>query len=222
MSVSSALLRRFRRWTSTGRHPNLARWSRNAWRLEQLEDRTVPTVVDLTAGAGRLPGTINGAVYAWTDVDGQSTGSGTFDSFVRIQRNTTEQGYNYDAANLSAQFDEGNTATFNHLLQLKNLPLVEYNGELYYQFRLDIFESQGDTNELLSLDEVQIFLTPTAPGSNANNGDADAYNSVTRKLVIGATAYTAVYDMDVPPGITNPDNSYVLLDAGDNSGNGKG
>src|SRR5262245_45624323 len=48
------------------------------------------TIVDLINGNG--PGTINGAMFEWTDFS--SSGTGNTDPFLRVQADGTEQGYN--------------------------------------------------------------------------------------------------------------------------------
>src|SRR5438067_1034133 len=82
--------------------------------LERLEDRTVPTVIDLASFPGQT-GSINGAIF--TGSTGHNTsGSGILDSFVRLDSNSgVEQGYNtnnyvYQANPITN--DAGNTPTF--------------------------------------------------------------------------------------------------------------
>ena len=79
------------------------RLNRIAPTLTQLEDRSVPAVLDLfTAGAS---GFLNSAKFVEV-VATTSTGTGVFDSFVRIQASSndsdgnpnTELGVNYDRA----------------------------------------------------------------------------------------------------------------------------
>src|SRR5262245_28375825 len=71
--------------------------------MEALEDRATPAILDLTAGglavtpAAATDGEINGAIYE-QGLTANSTGTGIFPSFVQIQKNGTEQGYNYDRA----------------------------------------------------------------------------------------------------------------------------
>src|SRR5438874_8753349 len=59
------------------------------WRLEQLEDRVLPTVIDLTtAGASGEP---SGAIFS--QFTASPGGSGAFNTFVRLNSNNAlEQG----------------------------------------------------------------------------------------------------------------------------------
>src|SRR5436190_10665546 len=100
-------------------------------------------------------GTINGAVFQTPEV--QPAGSGTFNTFVRIQHTGTEQGYNSDAA---PQFNE--KSTFDHSILLANIPIVIGDGGVgieegvaYREFRLDLNESTA--GGFLSLDGLQIW-----------------------------------------------------------------
>src|SRR5262249_37131760 len=88
------------------------------------------------------------------------SGTGTFNTFVQIQHNGIEQGYNTSAA--VHQFDESNSAQFNHSLLLANVPIVigdgshgTVEGMAYRQFVLDINEAAN--RGLLSLDNLQIW-----------------------------------------------------------------
>src|SRR5262249_17212526 len=130
------------------------RLSRPRLLLEPLESRIVPTVLDLTTmGAS---GTINGAILSQF---GQgSSGSGTFNSFVRVSKNQSiEQGYSTDFR--PVQFDE--TSSFTHAIQLKSVPVViGSDGQAYYQFVLDI--NQLSSSPLLSLDQLRLYVTDSA------------------------------------------------------------
>src|SRR5258708_4777312 len=72
-----------------------------------------PTV-DLANGNS---GSINGALYVWTDH--QPTGTGVIVPFVRIQRKGTEQGYNTSGSPLP--FDEKDPLNFTHDAKMKDL-----------------------------------------------------------------------------------------------------
>src|SRR5262245_3417670 len=64
-----------------------------AGRLEQLEDRVVPTVLDLTTPGAS--GMLNGAVFS--QLTQPSGGSGTINTFAKLStNNAVEQGYNTD------------------------------------------------------------------------------------------------------------------------------
>lgn len=143
-------------------------------------------MIDLTTAGNS--GTINGAQFFQYSAN-LPTGSGVFGPFLRVQNNGVESGYN---TNGTKQFDTM-TGAWTHAIQLGNIPLI--NG--YRQFSLDINESSGGTNPLLSLDQIQLFVT-----SNVN---LTGYSSGT---FAGATM---VYDMDAPFGNPTP-NNWVKLD----------
>src|SRR5262249_43982624 len=67
--------------------------------LEQLEDRTVPPVLDLTASAG-LTGILNNAIFTgvYSGNFNTSTGTGVIQPFLRVQDTPVEQGFNTEAA----------------------------------------------------------------------------------------------------------------------------
>jgi len=113
--------------------------------------------IDLTV-SGNF-GDIGGA--AFTTGQFQPAGSGAFNSFVQIQNNGTEQGYNTDA---SPQYDEKNSHNNNHSILLADVPIVVGDGTngtsegvLYREFLLDLNEPNGGTKRYLSLDSLQIW-----------------------------------------------------------------
>ena len=108
------------------------------------------TIIDLTAGGS---GGSNGALYVWTDIQG--TGSGVIDAFLRIQNRGTEQGYNHSLGH-NVPWDT-KPGTHTHDIQVEDLVIKNVSGIDYYEFLLDINESNGHDNELLSLDNIQIF-----------------------------------------------------------------
>jgi hypothetical protein len=139
-------------------------------------------------------GTINGAIFQ--QISPQSTGTGVIDPFVRLQRNVTEQGYNTDAR--PVQFDEKTDPNFTRSLLLSDVPIVNINGVNYRQFLLDINESNGQNREVLSLDQMQIFLGPA--------GDLNDYPNLGTK----------VYDLDAGS------DSVIKLNYDLNHGSGSG
>lgn len=153
------------------------------------------TVVDLSTTTNS--GIINGATYEFDKQ--QPSGTGVLNSFVRIQNNGNEQGYNTTVNNNNQlPFDES-FGNFTHDLQFSALEAS--NGE--FLFVLDIGEpvstnaNQGQQS-LLSLDGLKLFKTST-PGQNSSSVDL-AGNA---NGIIG----TLLYDMDAGG------DSYVLLDA---------
>ena len=162
----------------------------------------------------------------YTNANPQPTGTGYIDPFLRLQNNGSEQGYNTSADYIPAtngqdfQFDQKNpsfdgdpaiTSSFlgyTHDLLLSSVPIVNIGGVNYREFWLDINEPNG-SKSLLSLDQLQIFLSPT--GGLGVQGVSD-YNTTTRKL----NNLTAIYDLDA-----GGDN-YVKLDYALGSGSGSG
>ncbi len=92
--------------------------------------------------------TINNALFR--NCNQASTGTGVIDSFLRIQHNGTEQGYNTDG---DLQYNE--KTGFTHSLQLSAVPIVNIGGTDYREFLLDI--NQENNHPLLSLDALQIY-----------------------------------------------------------------
>jgi hypothetical protein len=113
------------------------------------------TVIDLTTRGARV--LYNGAIFE--QIDPRSTGSGVIDPFVRINPGgsvSCEQGYNTSARKL--EFDENSSPTFTHDLLLADVPSVHLPEGDFYQFMLDINQSNsGLTDHLLSLNKVEVY-----------------------------------------------------------------
>ncbi len=164
--------------------------------LEQLEDRTVPAMLDLTTlGAA---GTINGASFQQSDP--QPTGVGVIHDFLRIQSNSTgvEQGYNSDAR--PVQLDE-KSDPHTRAIHLSELPTVNIDGQTYRVILLGVNQSQGGSNGLISLDELRIY--------EADTSKVSGYNATTKQL----GGLNAIYDMG---------DNWVKLNSGLSHGNGSG
>src|SRR5687768_3290810 len=152
--------------------------------------------LDLTSAGSS--GSINGAIFS-TNVD-QPTGTGFINSFLRVQDNSNEDGFNTSATvgpinnALGTDMLAGN---FTRDITLGDIPTVIVGGVTYREFRLDINEPAGGTSELLSLDELQIYTSATGE----------------RTSLTGANL---VYDLDA-----GGDNA-VLMNYSLNSGSGSG
>src|SRR5262245_5875716 len=125
--------------------------------------------VDLTTAGDS--GVINDAVFQTGLL--QSAGTGVFNTFVQIQHNGTEQGYNSD--NSTEQFDEKNA--HHRSLLLANVPIVigdgtggTVEGVAYRQFVLDLNEANGGGKPFLSLDQLQLWQEEAGNLGNFGSG----------------------------------------------------
>src|SRR5262245_38409622 len=125
-------------------------------KVECLEDRVTPTVVDLSTAPG-LSDSINGAIF--TGATGHNnSGTGNFDPFLRVSSNQTiEQGFNTDAS--PKPLDDDNSHV--HSVPLTALQTVKKGGTTYVEFALDINQNNTPGDALLSLDELRLYLSPS-------------------------------------------------------------
>ncbi|HJZ94318.1 MAG TPA: SdrD B-like domain-containing protein [Gemmataceae bacterium] len=121
--------------------------------------------------------TANGAILRQSDAFADSS---QFQTFVRIQRNGVEQGYNTDAR--PVQFNELTAGGATHSLQLGSIPVVTINGVDYREFLLSV--NQTVRKPFVSLDELRIYVS--------DSGNLSGYNAKTRQLA----GLVPVYDMD--------------------------
>ena len=145
-------------------------------------------------------------------VDPQPTGTGYIDSFVRIQRHPSEQGYNTD--NRPVQFDEKTDATFTHSITVANVPIVNIGGTNYREFFLDLNENDSTHGQYLSLDKLQIFL-----GASGNLG-----NYVASGLTGTLNGLSPIYNLDTGvSGSGDLQDNWIKLDYSLNkNGSGQG
>jgi hypothetical protein len=118
-------------------------------------------VIDLTTAgfnSGFLTDAKGNQFFVTTDAT-QSTGSGNWDAFSRIQHNGNEQGYNTPTNHVLDNVDGSNT----HLVTLGQIPTVTSGGQVYRVFGLDINQVNSQPGALLSLNQVQIFSSTTDP-----------------------------------------------------------
>ena len=147
---------------------------RRRWRIDYLAAVLVlllfscahaaPVMYDLSyQGAVE---TVNGAIYQQWD-EPNPMGSGTIDAFLKIQGTGAQRGYNTDG---TPEFDTqsfGSPSGGLRTLLLSDIPVYENGGGSYREFCLDI--NQNQTHQILSLDDVEIYLETTA--------DIDSYPS---------------------------------------------
>jgi hypothetical protein len=153
------------------------------------------TIVDLINGNG--PGTINGAMFEWTD--SASTGTGIITPFLRVQADETEQGYN--TSNVAPPFDD-KTGVFTHNITFADLMTTEVTigGQNYFKILLDVNQSGNGNATFISLDQLQFYTSPTGSQNTTNLS------------LLGTLRYT--FNVD--------GSDKVLLDASRNSGSGQG
>jgi hypothetical protein len=161
-SPQPVLSRLYDRLFGNPRRQQGSQWRRHHNRpsLETLEDRTVPSVVDLTQMAS---GTLNGGVFSLFDE--QPAGSGVIDSFVRLHDlgpddTGTPEGHNTSGRNMGSpklNFDENSSPVFTRDLQLEDIPKVREGNAWYREFLLDVNEPNNSDIPLVSLNKVKIF-----------------------------------------------------------------
>jgi len=111
---------------------------------------------DLTTDTSVQQVAIEGAI--WTKLaSSDPTGSGIFESFLRVQKNGVEKGYNTDYRPI--QFDENSSAQFTRSFKLADVPQVKIGETIYREFQLDINQSSKDPEWYISLDKFQVWLT---------------------------------------------------------------
>ncbi|MER9299767.1 hypothetical protein NKI38_25185 [Mesorhizobium sp. M0621] len=119
------------------------------------------------------------------------SGTGNYDSFLRLQATNVEEGFNTD--------ENGNVldnkASFTHSLQYGDLVPIIVDGVEYIEFRLDLNESNNATSGEITLTDLKVYLS----GSGATLADYTA----------GFAGFDSVYSLDT---------SHLLIDANHGSG----
>jgi hypothetical protein len=173
-------------------------------------------VIDLkTAGfnSGFLTAAQGGTFFATTDAT-QSTGSGNWDAFSRIDAggsNTSEQGYNTPVNKVLDNVDGANT----HLITLGGIPTVtDASGQVWRVFGLDINQENSGTKPLLSLNQVQIFSSTTDPGAS---GVVTPATATTPPQIAFGAGFTQLFRLN---NSSNPNFFEIQLNAQLNAGSG--
>jgi hypothetical protein len=172
------------------------------------------TVIDLTtAGASNGVGSLAnlGGNFIVQQISPQSTGTGVIDSFLRIQQDGTERGFNTSVNNPPLDDKAGN---FTRALLLSEIPTVTIGGTDYLQFLLDI--NQNGNNKL-SLNQIEILQAASDPGLNFTIAEA----STTQEAVLGLTGGTEIFQMSNATKSLN-DAFEIQMDFSLNSGSGSG
>ncbi len=118
--------------------------------MTSLAPHAGAVLLDLTTVGSS--GTIGDGMFF--QADPQPTGTGYINSFLRVQMNGSEQGYNTDGR---LEFDE-KKGNYTRSLRVDEVPVVNINGTNYREFILDINERHRGDDSLLSLDQLQIWL----------------------------------------------------------------
>jgi hypothetical protein len=157
------------------------------------------TIVNLINGTSDTGNFVNGALFEWTPE--QPTGTGVIQPFLRIQQNGSEHGFN---TNADGQLDNKNDG-WTRAIQISNIPTTDLGlgGQLYYVFLLDINEDSGGSHELLSLNELKVYVESSA--------------STATLTAAGLAGLTPDYNLDA----VGSDNR-IDLDYSRNSGSGSG
>lgn len=96
--------------------------------------------------------------YIGSSANNESSGTGIFDPFVRLQGDPTEKGYNTDGA---VAF-ETKTGRWTHAIKAQAIPVVDCDGDgsgtaTCWELFVDINES--NTAKYISLNEVEVWFT---------------------------------------------------------------
>jgi len=119
------------------------------------------------------------------------TGTGVIDSFLRVQQNGAEEGFNTGARPMYCDgrvCDDKTDPNFTRNLLSSSVPIVNINGTDYRAFYLDINEPAGSTQNYLTLDAVEIYVSNTANLTTHTTTGSPSFGTLT-----GASK---VYDLD--------------------------
>ncbi|MBW8041193.1 MAG: DUF11 domain-containing protein, partial [Planctomycetes bacterium] len=153
--------------------------------------------------------TVNGSIiYAFTPTD--STGTGFWHSFLRVSaaNKSVVKGYNSDyKKKANVQFNED--AAWTESWRLEDVPRVEEDGVLYREFQLDINQNKSGTDALISVDQLQVWLT----NERMHDEKVDPY--------IVTYPFDANPDFHFVWGLDEVDDNVILLNFHLNPGSGK-
>ena len=140
------------------------------------------------------------------------TGTGVIDSFLRVQQKGAEEGFNTAARPMLCDgrtCDDKTDPNFTRDLLSSSVPVVNINGTNYREFFLDINEPSGGTQNYLTLDQVEIYVSNTG-GLTTHTSGSPGYGAIT-----GATK---VYDMETGSGDNWVNLDYLLVGGGSGYG----
>jgi hypothetical protein len=132
-------------------------------------DRAGAIVYDLTTVANGGSGTTSASdgIAQYKVFTPGATGSGNFEAYVQMSPSQPtsscivggidcEKAYNTTANNV---FDNKNDDPHNYTILLSDIGTVTIGGVTYYEFLLDLNQQKDEGSELISLDDLQIFLS---------------------------------------------------------------
>jgi hypothetical protein len=158
--------------------------------------------------------TFNGGVY--NVVGPHPTGTGVIDSFLRVQQNRAEEGFNTGARPMTCDArtcDDKTDPNFTRNLLSSSVPIVNIGGTDYRAFYLDINEPASSGPNYLTLDQVEIYVSNTASLTTHTSG-APGWGDLA-----GASK---VYDMESGQPNSSADNfvnlDYLLISGGSGYG----
>jgi hypothetical protein len=182
---------------------SMARYSRAE---TQLDVTTSGTTLSQTASMG--------GTFIVSSATTQGAGSGNLNSFLRLQDNGAESGYNTSAG--TPLNDKGGGFTTN--LQLGAVPIVTVNGVEYRQFLVDVNQT-SQTGFNVSLNQVQIFTSTSQIGGTTSAYNlSDASTSPSQNAVLSLTDSTANLVFQMSSLSTGGTSYTVLINQGSGSG----
>ena len=121
--------------------------------------------LDLTASGSS--GFVNDGVF-FQQTSSSGAGTGNISSYLRVQANSTEEGYNSGFRDV--EFDEDNSLNFNRDLFASQIPVVTIGDIKYAEFLLDINQPNGQGKSGVDLEEFRIFQHAISNITNGNSG----------------------------------------------------
>ena len=98
------------------------------------------------------------------------SGTGNYNSFLRLQKNGEQRGFNTNDNNQADNKD----GIWTHDLLVSSLVVVNVGGTDYYEIRLDLNETNSGDGPQITLDDLRIFYsTAPADGDDLDNDFAD-------------------------------------------------
>jgi hypothetical protein len=176
-----------------------------------LADRAEAGECDLTTVASCTGfGGLNAASAAFYVDEQHPTGTGYIDSFLRVQQNGWEQGYNTSLRPIQDVMQDKVDPNFTRDLTTGEVGTKLINGILYREFFLDVNEpaANNGAKNLITLDQLEIFVSDKPLMAQYCNGGTP--NTSSGLLGDGSPSCgsdsTKIYDLD------NGSDNYVTID----------